>query len=208
MDFCPLCQGNVEKKDDVGEEIFPDPEKFIAKKKNIVLRILSLIIAAGIIIPGTINYILPQTGYWSLYVVGGMGCVTLIIAITVSKRQNILKNIFYQTVILSGFAILWDLITGMQGWSVNFVIPCTILGAMIATTVLTRAMRLQVEEYSVYLYSLTLLNAIPLIFLINQAAHVRIPSVICISVNITLMLIFLIFEGDKIWADLKRRMHI
>ena len=54
--------------------------------------------------------------------------------------------------LISALALFWDWWTGGRlSWSVDFVIPLLLTGAMIAMAVIARVMRLKIQDYILYL---------------------------------------------------------
>ena len=137
-----------------------------------------------------------------------MACAWFISTIILLQRKNVLKTIFSQAVVIIVLTLIWDYATGLHGWAVDFVIPIAVFLATISTAVLSEAMRIPVEDYSVYLCNLTLLNFLLIVFLALNIVSIRVPTAICIGINFLIIAVFVIFEGKKIIGDLKRRLHI
>lgn len=208
-EICPLCQSALNKvNNDEGIEIFPEIKPERKKKRFFALKILLLISAIIVIASSTVNFILASTGHWALYVISGIACAWFISTIILLQRKNILKTIFSQVVVIIVLTLIWDWATGLHGWAVDFVIPISVFLATISTAVISEAMSIQVEDYSIYLCNLTLLNILLIVFLILDVVSIKVPTAICIGINFLIIAIFVIFEGKKILADLKRRLHI
>lgn len=206
-EVCPLCQSPLDI-DNNSDDIFPDIKPVLKKKRFVALKILLLISAIIVISSSTVNAILASTGYWALYVVSGVACAWFISTIILLQRKNVLKTIFSQAVVIIVLTLIWDWATGMHGWAVDFVIPITVFLATISIAVLSEAMRIPIEDYSVYLCNLTLLNFLLIIFLLLDIVVIRVPTTISIGMNFLIIAVFVIFEGKKILGDLKRRLHI
>lgn len=205
---CPLCQSGLDNNDINGVEIFPDIKPERKKKRFFALKLLLLISAVIIIASSTVNVILSSTGHWALYVISGVACAWFISTIILLQRKNVLKTIFSQAVVIIALTLIWDYATGLHGWAVDFVIPIAVFLATISTAVLSEAMRIPVEDYSVYLCNLTLLNFLLIVFLALNIVSIKVPTTICIGINFLIIAVFVIFEGKKILGDLKRRLHI
>ena len=207
-EVCPLCQSSLEIDSNKVDEIFPDIKPVSKKKRFFVLKLLLLISAFVIIACSTINFILASTGHWALYVISGIACAWFISTIILLQRKNVLKTIFSQTVVIIVLTIIWDWATGKHGWAVDFVIPISVFLATISIAVLSKALKIQVEDYSVYLCNLVLLNCLLILAVALDKVSIRVPTVISIGVNFLIIAIFVVFEGKKILSDLKRRLHI
>ena len=207
-EICPLCQSTLNKVNDQGVEIFPEIKPERKKKRFFALKILLLISAIIIIVSSTVNAVLASTGHWALYVISGIACAWFVSTIILLQRKNILKTIFSQAVVVIVLTLIWDFATGMHGWAVDFVIPISVFLATISIAVISEAMRIQVEDYSVYLCNLALLNLLLVAFLIFDVVSIEVPTKISIGVNFLIIAVFVIFEGKKILGDIKRRLHI
>lgn len=207
-EICPLCQSALDKNTAKGLEVFPNIKPERKKKRFFALKILLLISAIIIIACSTVNFILAGTGQWALYVISGIACAWFISTVILLQRKNLLKTIFSQAVVIIALTFIWDWATGLHGWAIDFVIPIMVFLATLSIAVISEAMSIQVEDYSIYLCNLTVLNFLLVIFLVLDVVSIRVPTAICVGINFLIIAIFVIFEGKKIFADLKRRLHI
>ena len=204
---CPLCRNKLTGENQSDYEAFP----FIplAKHKHSALyRLLQLGSAALVIASFAVNWMLPQTGLWSLFVIAGVACVWLILITAIRKRHNILKNLAYQVTIISVLSLLWDFSTGWNAWSVNFVIPIAFISVMAATTVLAHVLKMQTDTYIIYSFLLILYGIIPMIFVLSGLCTIILPSVICVACSLFSFVALLIYEGRNMIEELKRRLHL
>ena len=204
---CPLCQNALKGENANEYEVFPFVP--LVKHKHYTLyRFLQLCSSVIVIASLSINWMLPQTGYWSLFVLAGVACVWLSLVTAIQKRKNILKNLAYQVTIVSVLSVLWDIFTGWNGWSVDFVIPISFVCVMAATAVLARILRMQTDVYIIYSFLLILYGIIPAIFVVSGLSAVIFPSVICAACSLFSLAALLIYEGRGMIEELKRRMHL
>jgi hypothetical protein len=215
---CPLCQNTLtgqregEDRKEGGEnrsgaETFP----FIPlarQEHSLLFRALQLCSVAVVIAALTINGMLPRSGFWSLFVVAGVACVWLSLAIAIRKRHNILKNVSYQVTVIGILSVLWDVFTGWHGWSVDFVIPIAFMSAMLATAILARILTLQAGSYIIYLFLLILYGIVPAFFVLSGLSIVVFPSLLCVAGSLFSLAALLIFEGRNMIEELKRRLHL
>ncbi|MBP3284573.1 MAG: hypothetical protein J6M02_03645 [Clostridia bacterium] len=205
---CPLCQSSLTALDrEDREEVFP----FIKKKKGklgLFLKIFLLVSFIAIVTSIIVNVQVPESGNWCKFVVCGIICAWICIGIAIKKRKNILKNIFYETSVIALFAVFWDAFTGWHNWSLEFAVPIIFVVSMLLMALLSRVMRICAEEHLVYLCVLILFGVIPQIFLVRGMLAVKLPSLICVGIGGILFFILLLFEGKKMWQELKKRLHI
>jgi hypothetical protein len=177
-------------------------------KHSLLFRLLQLCSAAVVIVSFIINWMLPQGGFWSLFVIAGVACVWLSLAVAIRKRHNILKNLSYQVTIVSILSVLWDIFTGWRGWSVDYVIPIAFVSAMSVTAVLARILKMHTETYIIYSFLLMLYGIIPAVFVLSGLSTIIYPSMICVAGSLFSLAALLIFEGRNMIEELKRRLHL
>ena len=205
-DKCPLCQSKL--KDIGGDKVERFPK--IKKQKSrmdFVCRLIITILIGIIAICAVVNYVLPQSGLWYRFVIGGAITVLIMWFIVVSKYKNVLKCILYETITIGITVITWDYFTGMNGWSVNFVVPCVFSVGPIVMEILTKALNIANEEHIVYLISLTIFGIVSGVLLLNDFVKIGLPSIICVCINSVLLLALVVFEGKNMWNEFKRRLH-
>ena len=84
---CPFCQNGLVGEPD-GENVFPDiPHETEQYGLLIRLLVLGSVVAAGIC--GAVNASLPQTGWWSLFVMAGLASAWISGGIILKKRGNL-----------------------------------------------------------------------------------------------------------------------
>ena len=212
---CPLCKNTLTKtaaKED-GMDKTEQYETFpfiplVRQQHNLLYRIFELLTAAAVIGSAAVNFMLPGSGFWSLFVAGGAACLWIGTAVAIRKRNNILKNVTYQATMASVFAVLWDVFTGWRGWSVDFVIPIAFVCAMSATAILARVLKLRTGTYIIYFFLLMIYGIIPAIFLASGLCRIVYPSLICVACSLFSFAALLIFEGGNMIEELKRRLHL
>lgn len=144
---CPLCQSVLRDEGEPYEEVFPVIPT-VYNRFQFFFKLLIFASAVLGIVSAVINLLLPQSGVWSLFVLGGIGCLWVFLFIAVRKRNNIPKNILWQVAVTILFCLLWDLFTGWHGWSVDYVVPSICVAAMAALAVTAKVFRLVVGGLS------------------------------------------------------------
>lgn len=177
-------------------------------KHSFLFKMLQLGSVAAVLTSAVINWALPSTGYWSLFVIAGVVCMWLCLIFAVRKRSNILKNITYQMNIACALSILWDYFTGWYGWSVDFVVPIAFASVMAAITVLNYVFKMQTGDYIIYSFVLVFYGIIPAVFIGLGLVVIIIPSLICVAASLLSLAALLIFEGRNMAAELRRRLHL
>ncbi|WP_019229863.1 DUF6320 domain-containing protein [Sedimentibacter sp. B4] len=203
--YCPLCQEAI--KGDPNDEVFPTIS-FVYREHGLFFKIMLLASIVIATVSVAFNILFPQRGAWSLFVLGGLGSVWASLITAINKRNNIPKNLVYQVMIISVITILWDLITGWRGWSITYVIPLVCVFAIISMAIISKVRNLHVEDYILYIIIDGLFGIIPVIFILMGLVKSLFPSLLCIVTSIISLSTILIFEEQKLRAEIKRRLHM
>jgi len=97
---------------------------------------------------------------------------------------------------------------GWIGWSLDYVIPAICVGAMIVMAVSAKLLKIGVQDLIIYMFVDGIFGFVPIIFILLGKLSVTFPSVICVAASAISLSALIIFQGDNIKAELKRRMHI
>lgn len=204
---CPLCQGRLSGTGDDAAEIFPLPEKK-SPKYQFVMRCLLFSTLALVILSIAVNAMFPTGSWWSLFVAAAVACFWLCLSSILRRRANLSKNIIWMVFWISLLAVLWDLFTGWHSWSLDYVIPIVCVLAMAAMFALGRAMRLQIEEYMIYLILDGLFGIVPLLFLLLGWVEVTYASISCVAVSALSLCALFAFQGEQLISEIKKRLHL
>ena len=203
---CPLCQGRL-AGDKPQEEVFPKIS-FIYTEHSSFFKVMLLLSIITATVSVAINILMPGTGAWSLFVLGGLASVWASLITLINQRKNIPKNIVYQVMTISITALIWDFLTGWRGWSINYIIPLVCVFAMISMAIISKIRKLHIEDYILYIIIDALFGIVPVIFIIFGLLDVLYPSIICISTSIISLSTIIIFEDKSLIAEIKRRLHV
>lgn len=204
--ICPLCQGHL-TGDKPQDEVFPRIS-FIYREYSTFFKVMLLISIIAASISVAVNIMLPQSGAWSLFVLGGLGSVWVSIITAINKRKNIPKNIVYQVMTISVIVLLWDVLMGWKGWSINYVIPFVCFFAMLSMAVISKVRKLHIEDYILYIIIDGLFGIVPAVFIIIGFLDVLYPSLICIVTSVISLSTIIIFEDKRLIAEMRRRLHM
>jgi predicted neutral ceramidase superfamily lipid hydrolase len=204
---CPLCAGILEDKGEPSEDVFPHIPT-IYQEFNIFIRVLIMISIVGVVASFAVNLIFTKESLWSLLVAAGVASMWISLFFIIRNRNNIAKTILWQVGIISILSFLWDRSMGWYGWSLNYVIPTTCVLAMIVMAVGAKILKIGVRDLIIYLLIDAIFGFIPAVFIIFDWVNVLFPSVICVGVSIISLSALILFEGDNMKTELKKRMHI
>jgi hypothetical protein len=202
---CPLCQNTLSGKGSE-EEVFPNIP--VTYQYNLILRIMIFISVSIIVVSIAINTMFPVHVNWSMFIIAGILCMWISLAMVIRKRHNIPKSITWQVAVISVLAVIWDWRIGWRGWSLDFVIPIACVVAMIVMAVTAKIMRLGVRDYIIYFLLDGIFGIIPIIFVLFGVLGVVYPSIICVTVSIISLAAVVLFEGENIKEEWNKRMHL
>ena len=203
--FCPLCQSELTGEMDA--PVYPRI-KTLYQRLGLFFKLLILGTVVAGVASVAVNLILPQTGYWSLLVLCGIGCFWVSFFFIIRKRHNLPKSMLYQVVLISVISILWDNLTHWRGWSLDYVIPITCVAAMVSMAVVAKVLHMPVSDYIVCIIADTIFGIVPILFYVFDMVNVVIPSIICISISVISLVTLILFEGKNIRMEIIKRLHI
>lgn len=204
---CPLCHSILDRTGGESYETFPAVPT-VYEQHGLLFRILIMASIAAGVISAAINLMVPQSGWWSLFVLLGLACLWVSLSFGIRKRRNIMKNTVYQVVVLSLLAVLWDALTGWHGWSIDYVIPIGCIAALAFLGIMARIMKLPVSSYMIYLCIAALFGIVPIVFYLTGCLRVLYPSIICVAASVLSLSALIVFEGGNMRDELRRRLHI
>ena len=204
-EFCPLCQmplsGTAE------EPVFPETPS-VFRQFSLFFKILLLGSTAICVAAAAINLALPDTGRWAYFVFLGVGCMWASLLISIRKLYNVANIIMNQAILFSVFCVLWDFATGWRGWSIDYALPVICIVAMVTMEILIKATRIPPNDYIVCTTINAVFGIIPLILYLTGVLNQVIPSLICISVSIIMLVGLLLFKWSDIRIEYMKRFRI
>lgn len=205
-DKCPLCMNLLSESDNEWENIYPDiPLTF---EGHLAIRIMLFISIVSIVLSFVLYRIFHININWPIFIVFGLLSMWLSLILVIKKRHNIPKSIMWQVTIVSALSIFWDYETKWRGWSINYVIPITLVLAMLILYITAKIMKLSVRDYILYFLLDGLFGIIPIGFILLGWVETIYPSILCVTVSVIFTSAIIIFQGDNIKNEFHRRMHI
>ena len=195
---CPLCQGKIREEE--GEINAPFPTLKKKKLTNVTfLKVVTFIFIASEIIFGTIN--IQTHNEYSFIGVTMLGIfVAWITALTTMYlRNNLIKVITWEVLVAIVVDIYIDVKTGFHAWSVNWMVPGTLIGLAIATFIIAGVLKLRLDEFILYLVLDLLMALCQIIFIMNGMNTFTWPAVISIMVFLIMISGLVVFR----FIDLK-----
>lgn len=190
-----------------------EPEPFPAVKSvyrqfERLFKWLMFATVSAAIVCVAVNLMLPDTGAWSLFALLGLGCFWLIMYFSIKRKSGIARFIATQSSIVAIICVVWDIVIGWQGWSLDYALPIAFTAAMLAITVVSRVLRSDTGDYISSLALIGLGGLIPLIFYFTGMLNMAIPSIICVACSLILFVGLLVFKGSEMKYELAKRFHV
>lgn len=202
---CPLCQSPLSGHKE--ENVYPVLPS-VRRPLRLILRLAAFATVVIAITCSAVNLSLPQTGWWSVFVIASLASTWLVLGITVHKRGSPMKAILWQLIAISAVTFAWDLCTGLAGWSLDFVLPILIPCAQLAAFIVMWVLSMRPPDYLFSLSSCILAGLIPLVLLLCGVLRVVYPSVICAGISLVALAGILLFKGKELRDDAVRRLHL
>ena len=206
--ICPLCKCALEQNDE-NEGVLRYPNVHIKQQKlHLVLRIY----LTGAIILEALGIYLNVQWYpnylWSLILGAALFYAYYVMKVSVSHTAGYRSRVIGLTFFSTLYVILIDVVTDFRGWSVNYVLPASIIFMNISVVILIFINRRNWQSYLMIQIGLVFSNLITLILF--QIGVLTKPGVSLIAAAVsgaTFLSLFII--GDRKARDeLKRRFHI
>ncbi|MBQ9157487.1 MAG: hypothetical protein IJ137_12000 [Eubacterium sp.] len=187
---CPLCEGSIEGNPD--NPAFPT-----LKKRRYPIRLMFKICLFLFVIVEVVSMMIHiMTGFrFHLPVLFMMWApfVLLDLCVALYYRGNIIKLISYQAYAVMAVCAFIDYGDGKMGWSLNWIIPATLLSLTIVTIIIGYGVGLRLVDYMIYLLVdviLAVLQLIPVLLGINRVPYMAIASVGIMLVVAAFVVIF------------------
>ncbi len=195
---CPLCQGQLYETEGAENPAFPVLEK--RKISSITfLKVCTFICLTIEIVFGTINIMTKgEYSFMGLMMLGAFVAWVDILA-TMYLRNNLIKVITFEVLVAIVVDYYIDVKAGFYGWSINWMIPMTLLGLAVVTIVTAAIMRLRLDEYILYIVFDFVMALLQIIFIRNGKNTFPWPAVISIMSYMVLIAALVIFR----FRDLK-----
>lgn len=150
----------------------------------------------------------PQT-QWPLLTAGGITSMWLALAIGFFKRYNLMKNAVWQLMIVTLGCILWDGLTGWNGWSVDFVFPSVCMVILFSMLIISRIQRHTAKDYMIYFVMAGGYGVIlPLVLLLLGVVGFKLILVLCIVVCFLFLAALVIFKGKELGQEMHKKFHV
>lgn len=204
--ICPLCHCAV-GKDGSEKQHYPDI-RIKQKKIQLALRIY---LAAAIVIEAVLVYLnrkfMPDI-WWSLLSLAAFIAIYASVSITVSNRTGYRSRTIGLTVFATTYIVLVDAVLGFSGWSVNYVLPSSILFLDVAVVVAIFVNMRNWQSYLILEILLIFCNLLPFTLVFLGITTKPFLTYLAFWITAGLFICTCIIGGKKSKAELQRRFHV
>lgn len=205
---CPLCGNPISGTADEGESFFPVLTEIRRSFIKRLIRWFAFVSICVVLICLSLNIFLLNNSFWSFFIIAGIGSFWLDFIMLTKKYKHSVKNILWQTATLSIIALLWDIVTGFRGWSVDFVFPILCICSMSAIFLYSNIRKLHIQDYIFYILINCVLSIVSLVVSIVMTREMIIPSVISFIASIIYIMVLLFFHRRSLSDEIRRRTHL
>ncbi|MEG0793919.1 MAG: DUF6320 domain-containing protein, partial [Lachnospiraceae bacterium] len=192
---------------DMRKDQFPEPDETDKQgtKFNQWMAFSCILVA---VIAVMLNVLVTPQNYWSVFAIGGAFSMWLAVTTAYRKRKNLLKNAIWQMILISLGCIIWDLVTGWHGWSVDIMIPSCTLLTLVFMLCFVKMQKLLYQEYLIYYIMAAVYGmVVPLILLLTGVVTIRVVSVCCVGICFLFLASLVIFKKQILVAELQKKLH-
>lgn len=204
---CPLCQGALEGTPDTEEKMFPDMSR-MQSRMMLGFKVFTFLCIAVVVLAGAGNLLFPGRIFWAGFVAAAAACVWVLTAVAFRKRRNLLKSSLWEMLLLWGMFLMWDVLTGFDGWSLDYGMPIAVLAAELVMGVTAVVVSMPVSYYMIYFLLAGGAGLVPLLLMVFGQIHTVLPSVLCGTVSLLLLAGFLIFQGRAVKEEIRKKLHL
>lgn len=189
------------------ENDFPERDRHVFAGTRIFQWFTFICIAAAVIM-GVVNAIALPGILWSLPGACAVLCLWIVFAIGFYKRRNLLKNAMWQLFFVMACCIGWDMGTGWKGWSVDYVLPGSIILTQLFMLIIASIRHLESKDYMIYYVMAAGTGLVPAVLYAAGAVGESWPSVICAGISVLFLTALLIFKWKELKSELSKKLHL
>ncbi len=190
------------------EPDFPEPD-VPGELEMKVYKGFSLLCLAAVILMFALHWNHRPEVPWTLFTAGGIASMWLASTIGFFKRHNLLKNTMWQLLLVTVGCIIWDVLTGWHGWSVDFVLPGLSIGVLCSMLVISRIQKYPLRECMIYLVMAAAYGfLLPLILVLAGTVTWKLPSLLGAGFCLLFVAGLVLFKGKEFKEEMGKNFHI
>lgn len=168
----------------------------------------SFLCIVGAVIATMVNIMVTPHNDWAIFVIGGILSMWLALAIGFVKRYNLLKNAMWQLGVVTAGSIVWDVMTGWNRWSVDYVVPGVSVTILMSIVIISKVQKMGISDYMIYYVMSAAFGLIPGVLLLTGVVKIIYPSVICAGLCFLFLAALFIFRGKDFVKEMHKNLHV
>jgi hypothetical protein len=208
--YCPLCYSDLSDFDEQDcEECYPDLENDtrLQSKYSFTYRLMLFLSFVSALLCLFINFMSWSGGLWSLIVILGIFLSWEIVGFLILGKKNPGFKVVCNMIVLPVALTILDAVTGWHQWSINLVIPFTIIASTLTITIILYKKRTKWREYMIYQLIITANGLIPGILYLFGFIKVFWPVGASLLFSVLTIIGIWIFADKQLGNELKKRFH-
>lgn len=174
-----------------------------------VFKWFSFLCIAAAVLCVAANVMFQHETFWSIIAVAGIGSLWMTLMVGYYKRHNLLKDAMWQLMWITCGCMVWDLLIGWKGWSIDFVFPAASMAVMLSMLVIAKLQSHTAKEYMIYLLMAAGYSCIiPFILLLVGAVKFIYLSVICSAFGFLTVIGLMIFRWKEFKEEMEKNFHV
>lgn len=205
---CPLCNRIL-----VGEAgkqrppMYPEID-FDVGKFNLLSNTFLLLLILVAVVLGVINYVTYDGLAWSVAALVLIVYLGITVLYSVMHHANLASKIVVQMIGFQVLTVACDWVLGFTGWSVNYMVPGSILCANLAIVLLMIVNPMNWQSYFMYQISITIFALIPLILCFTGVIDKPLFSYVMTGISVLILVVTIVWGDKKVKNELIRRFHL
>lgn len=190
------------------EPDFPEPD-VPGELEMKVYKGFCLLCLAAVILMFALHFNHRPEVPWTLFSAGGIASMWLASTIGFFKRHNLLKNTMWQLLLVTVGCIVWDVLTGWHGWSVDYVLPILSAGVLCSMMIISYMQKYTVRDYMIYFVMAAGYGALlPLIMVMAGTVTLKLPSLLGAGFCVLFLVGLILFKWKEFKEEMGKNFHI
>jgi len=174
-----------------------------------VFQWFSFLCIAAAVLAVAINMMFARGSFWSWIAVGGIASLWMTLMVGYYKRHNLLKDAMWQLIWITCGCMIWDVLIGWRGWSIDYAFPAASIAVMLSMLVIAKLQSHTAREYMIYLLMAAGYSCIvPTILLMVGAVHFIYLSVICSALGFLVVIGLMIFRWKEFKEEIEKNFYV
>lgn len=207
---CPLCSMVLHGAGEAGEDVsasYPDVGRKTRKLKKIsqIAMFFFLLVEVILII---INYYTYSKTWWSAISGGAIIYLIFTVRDLLNRRTGHIRKIYVQVIGLIALIVCIDLTLGFSGWSLEYGLPCVILGINLTVILCMIINYANWQNYLLMQIFTVLLSVLDMVFYLIGIVRGMVLPWVALGISVVFCMGTVVIGDRKATNELKRKFHV